>query len=299
VNGVLAALQPLDVEGATLEIDVEPAKAHYFGHAQAVAVHHQHEEPVAFGKGGAAGGVDEFADLVRGEVAAGFSRLSTPTADWGKKARAYATMAGNPPADVEENDQRELCPKCMPCCVVPQSTVGLLPLHPGPGEPTVMGTLRHILQSFVRPCMQSTALAALFGLSLASMPAAAAQAIPPVGQWLTEDRSGVIAISPCGGALCGRIVGMAEWPTNGTVPVDVRGRPECGLTIISDARLSSAGRWDGRITDPDTGRIYNAQLWVDQAGRLHLHGYIGLPLFGMTQVWTPYLAPVPQNCRLT
>jgi uncharacterized protein (DUF2147 family) len=163
----------------------------------------------------------------------------------------------------------------------------------------VMGTLRHILQSFVQPCMQSTALAALFGLSLASMPAAAAQATPPVGQWLTEDRSGVIAISPCGGALCGRIVGMAEWPTDGTVPVDVHGRPECGLTIISDAKLSSAGRWDSRITDPDTGRIYNAQLWVDQAGRLHLHGYIGLPLFGMTQVWTPYPAPVPPNCRLS
>ena len=163
----------------------------------------------------------------------------------------------------------------------------------------VMGALRDILQRLVRPWIQSTALAALVGLSLASMPAAAAQAIPPVGQWLTEDRSGVIAISPCGGALCGRIVGMAEWPTNGTVPVDVHGRPDCGLTIISDARLSSAGRWDSRITDPDTGRIYNAQLWVDQAGRLHLHGYIGFPLFGMTQVWTPYPAPVPQNCRLT
>lgn len=162
----------------------------------------------------------------------------------------------------------------------------------------VMGALRHILQSFVRPWMQSTALAALVGLSLASMPAAA-QATPPVGQWLTEDRSGVIAISPCGGVLCGRIVGMAGWLTDGTVPVDVHGRPECGLTIISDARLSSAGRWDSQITDPDTGRIYNAQLWVDQDGRLHLRGCIGLPLFGMTQVWTPYPAPVPQNCRLS
>jgi len=77
VNGVLAALQPMDVEGATLEIDVEPAKAHCFGHAQTVAVHHQYEEPVASGKGGPAGGIDELADLGRGEVAAGSGRLYT------------------------------------------------------------------------------------------------------------------------------------------------------------------------------------------------------------------------------
>jgi len=53
VDGVLAAFQPMDVEGATLEIDVEPPQARRFGDAQAMAVHHQHEEPVALGIGGA------------------------------------------------------------------------------------------------------------------------------------------------------------------------------------------------------------------------------------------------------
>lgn len=63
------------MEGAMLQIDVEPAQACCLGHAQAVAIHHQHEEPVALREGGPAGRFDEFADLVRGEVAAGSGRL--------------------------------------------------------------------------------------------------------------------------------------------------------------------------------------------------------------------------------
>jgi len=71
----------MDVEGATFEIDVESAKARRLGHAQAVALHHQYEKPVALGIGDAAGGVDELAGPVRDGVAAGFSRLSASIAD--------------------------------------------------------------------------------------------------------------------------------------------------------------------------------------------------------------------------
>lgn len=146
-------------------------------------------------------------------------------------------------------------------------------------------TLRHIL---------------LRGAVLACALAGAARAAPqvPVGKWLTEDRGGVIEIEPCGASLCGRIVGMTGRRPDGTLPVDVQGRPQCGLTIISDAKPGSADRWTGRITDPETGHTYGAQLWVDHAGQLHLRGYLGLPLFGATQVWTPYRAPVPKDCRL-
>lgn len=145
------------------------------------------------------------------------------------------------------------------------------------------------------------ALVVAIGLLLASVLLAVSHAAPaaPIGQWLTQDRSGVIEIGPCGTSLCGRIVGMAEWPADGHVPVDVQGRPQCGLTIIADARPGSEDRWTGRITDPDTGHVYSAELWVDQGGQLHLRGYIGLPVFGATQVWTPYRAPVPKDCRLS
>ncbi|MDQ2801169.1 MAG: DUF2147 domain-containing protein [Pseudomonadota bacterium] len=140
---------------------------------------------------------------------------------------------------------------------------------------------------------------AVLAVSGAGLSARAETAPSPAGTWLTQDRSGVIAIAPCGNGLCGRIVGMAQWPTNGTVPHDVHGQPECGLTIISVAPPSSGRRWHGKITDPHNGSVYSAQLWVGRGGQLHLRGYIGLPLLGATQIWTPYRAPVPQDCRLT
>lgn len=143
------------------------------------------------------------------------------------------------------------------------------------------------------------ALGMLAGLALACVPLAV-RAVPqsPEGQWMTQERGAVIDIEPCGTSLCGRIAGIADWPANGSVPVDVHGHPQCGLAIITDVRPGSASRWAADITDPENGHVYDAQLWVGEDGQLHVRGYIGLPLFGETQVWTPYTAPVPMDCRL-
>jgi len=144
------------------------------------------------------------------------------------------------------------------------------------------------------------AFAVALVLLLASVLLAATRAAPvmPSGRWLTQDREAVIEIQPCGTSLCGRIVGMT-WPADANAPVDVDGRPQCGLTIISDMKPGSGDRWTGRITNPETGHAYDAQLWLDAGGRLHLRGYVGLPLFGATQVWTPYRMPVPKDCRMS
>lgn len=136
----------------------------------------------------------------------------------------------------------------------------------------------------------------VIGAALACAPLAVARS--PAGQWLTQDHGAVIAIAPCRDSLCGRIVGILDWPADGHVPIDVHGQPQCGLAIISGVHPGSAGRPAASITDPEDGRVYDAQLWVDAAGRLHLRGYIGLPLFGQTQVWTPYSGPMPKDCRL-
>jgi uncharacterized protein (DUF2147 family) len=118
------------------------------------------------------------------------------------------------------------------------------------------------------------------------------------GDWLTADRSGVIRLEPCGGALCGRIVGMAEWPTDGTVPRDVHGMPQCHLMILRDARREEMNLWSGSITNPDDGNSYGAELWLDDQGRLHLRGYLAIPLLGSTQIWTRYRGKVMPDCHL-
>jgi uncharacterized protein (DUF2147 family) len=137
------------------------------------------------------------------------------------------------------------------------------------------------------------ALAAL----LACAPLAAQSAPSIFGRWLTQDRDGVVEITPCGAELCGRIVGL-DVPRlpNGDVPRDTEGRPQCGLQILR-AQPAEAGRWDGRITDPSDGTSWNCTLRLDGQGRLKLRGYVLAPLFGQTQTWTPFEGTLGVACE--
>jgi uncharacterized protein (DUF2147 family) len=139
------------------------------------------------------------------------------------------------------------------------------------------------------------ALAALI-LAAASGGAAAATI---EGLWLTEDRGGVIRIVPCGNALCGSIVGIGKFLPDGSPPKDVRGRSQCGLEIMRGLVESEPGRWFGTVTDPESGSTYKVRLSRDEAGRLRLRGYLGITLFGSTQVWTAYAGALTADCRMT
>lgn len=142
--------------------------------------------------------------------------------------------------------------------------------------------------------MRVSWLAVAIGLVLPHVTIAASQ--PPLGRWLTENRNAVISIEPCGPALCGRIVGLPMDLPSDPIPVDHTGRSQCGLTIISGA-TQDGNAWIANIIDPRTGATYRAQLVPDGA-LLKVRGYVGIPLFGLTQVWTPFGGAVPSDCRL-
>jgi uncharacterized protein (DUF2147 family) len=138
--------------------------------------------------------------------------------------------------------------------------------------------------------------AAMLALGVA-LSTAAAHARSPVGTWSTENGRGVVSITPCGDALCGRIVGIDRAPTD-PMPTDVEGRPQCGLTIITNGRQAGDGTYLGQITDPRDGKTYQAKLWLDESGALHLRGFILVPLLGSTQVWRPFTGHLTAQCRL-
>jgi uncharacterized protein (DUF2147 family) len=142
-----------------------------------------------------------------------------------------------------------------------------------------------------------TGFAAILAIGLASAAASAATASSPLGNWATANGHGVIEIAQCGDALCGRIVGIDRQPTE-PMPTDVDGRPQCGLTIITNQRSQPDGTWLGQITDPRNGGVYRAKLWLDEQGDLRLRGFIGIPALGATQTWHRYTGHLTAACGL-
>ena len=69
-------------------------------------------------------------------------------------------------------------------------------------------------------------------------------------------------------------------------------RALCGLEIGRGFTLRTpVEARDGTLYDPKSGKIYHGQLKLN-GNKLELRGYVGIPLFGETQIWTRPNAPV-------
>ena len=116
----------------------------------------------------------------------------------------------------------------------------------------------------------------------------------PVGRWRTvDDKTGKVVseveIYEQGGKIFGKIVGLTE-------PTDAQGKPKTcsrctgpdkdkpivGLVIIKDLGLSGERYKNGTILDPEDGKVYKAEVWVE-GGALKVRGYLGF--FYRTQTW--------------
>lgn len=61
--------------------------------------------------------------------------------------------------------------------------------------------------------------------------------------------------------------------------------PLIGLTVLWDLKRDG-DRWgDGHVLDPTNGKIYKARMSMEDGGKkLRIRGYVGLSLFGRTEV---------------
>ena len=115
-----------------------------------------------------------------------------------------------------------------------------------------------------------------------------------VGKWNTvDDKNGKVKsevqLYEEGGKLFGKIVGLTE-------PNDDKGKPKTctkctggdkdkpivGLVIVKDLSPSGDRYKGGSILDPEDGKIYKAEVWVED-GKLKVRGYLG-PIY-KTQTW--------------
>jgi uncharacterized protein (DUF2147 family) len=117
---------------------------------------------------------------------------------------------------------------------------------------------------------------------------------PIVGKWNTVDEKSGKVVSEVEvynqeGKLFGRITGL-------TAPNDAQGKPrtctKCqgadkdkpivGLVILKDLSPSGDRYKGGTITDPEDGKVYKSELWLED-GKLKVRGYLGP--FYRTQTW--------------
>ena len=132
-------------------------------------------------------------------------------------------------------------------------------------------------------------------LAFAHLTAAAETA--PVGTWKTIDDEthkprALVTVEEHGGVLSGRIVQLFREPGEDPHPlcVDCPGerhnQPVLGMTILWNFHQDGDAWTGGEVLDPEEGRIYRANLRLrDDGARLEVHGYIGVALFGRSQVW--------------
>jgi uncharacterized protein (DUF2147 family) len=136
----------------------------------------------------------------------------------------------------------------------------------------------------------------LFLLALSVSATTYAQTNPSaiVGEWLSQKKDSRILIYKqsdrrSGDAFFGKIV----WGTGGS-PKDeknpnpaLRNRELVGTVILNDFKFDGDDTWQGgTIYDPREGKTYSCKMTLKDAAHLNIRGYIGVSLFGRTEVWT-------------
>ena len=118
-----------------------------------------------------------------------------------------------------------------------------------------------------------------------------------IGLWKTIDDitgkpRGLVRIYESDGEFVGKIErGLAAQDDPSAICTkctDARkNQPFVGMVILSGLRKEGDEYIDGEILDPDSGRVYRARARIENDGnQLDLRGYIGIELFGRSQVWT-------------
>ena len=117
-----------------------------------------------------------------------------------------------------------------------------------------------------------------------------------VGTWLNGTKKGQIQVYKQGGTFFGKLVRLTEPndPATGKPKTDIRNadparrnRPLLNLPLMYNFKYDGGNVWsDGKIYDPESGKEYNCKMTLKDPNTLEVRGYVGISLFGKTQVWT-------------
>ncbi len=119
----------------------------------------------------------------------------------------------------------------------------------------------------------------------------------PVGTWMiaTEDAKVEIfeVVEEGLKSLQGKITWLKEPSDKDGIPktdvensdAKLKTRPILGMVFLKDFKLDKSEWSGGSIYDAKSGKTYKATMKLDGDDTLKLRGYVGVPLFGRTEVW--------------
>jgi uncharacterized protein (DUF2147 family) len=130
-----------------------------------------------------------------------------------------------------------------------------------------------------------------------ALPCAWADDASPVGLWknvddVTGKPKALIRITEEKGVLSGRIEKIFRAPDMDQNPKcdkcegANKDQPVIGMVFMSGLKKDGDAYSGGEILDPDNGKVYRSKMTlIDGGKKLSVRGYIGMPMFGRSQVW--------------
>ena len=138
---------------------------------------------------------------------------------------------------------------------------------------------------------KSTLTIGLFSAVLSCMASAAS----PEGVWKTiDDASGkaksYVTITAENGTFSGTVSKILDPAKQDNVCSECEGERKdqkiAGMTILWGMKQQGNKYDDGKIIDPESGKIYSANMKLLENGKkLEVRGYIGFSLIGRSQTW--------------
>jgi len=112
-----------------------------------------------------------------------------------------------------------------------------------------------------------------------------------IGNWLTASKDAKVQIYEKEGKYFGKII-WVELKNPNDIPKDkknpdesLRNRNIIGMNILTNFIYDGENEWtDGEIYDPNNGKTYSCNMKL-KGNKLEIRGYVGISLFGRTEVW--------------
>lgn len=134
-------------------------------------------------------------------------------------------------------------------------------------------------------------------LATALLIASQAAATPPrigedgiLGEWWSEEKDGRVKFYKY---KDGTFRGTLTWSKNPRADTEndnpkLRSRSIIGIILMWKLRYQDGEYEDGYVYNPEDGNVYRVDIKAIAHDKLEVRGYMGISLFGQTQVWTRY-----------